>query len=169
MATKTTAKKAELGTSTAKATKVKEAPAKTAAAAPVEEAAKKETAAKEAAVKETTVKESAEKVEEKKAETKKADEKEAVKETAKIAKTAKAAKKTTTRRTTKKEASAEIYVQFLGREIYAKDVLENVKKIWTDEMGKKAGDLKDVKIYIKPEENKAYYVINGDVTGAVAL
>ena len=31
-------------------------------------------------------------------------------------------------------------------------------------MGKKAGDLKDVKIYIKPEENKAYYVINGDVT-----
>ena len=36
MATKTTAKKAELGTSTAKATKVKEAPAKTAAAAPVE-------------------------------------------------------------------------------------------------------------------------------------
>ena len=50
-----------------------------------------------------------------------------------------------------------------------KDVLENVKKIWTEEMGKKEKDLKDVKIYIKPEENAAYYVINGDVTGAVGL
>ena len=28
-------------------------------------------------------------------------------------------------------------------------------------------DLKDIKIYIKPEENKAYYVINGDITGSV--
>lgn len=28
-------------------------------------------------------------------------------------------------------------------------------------MGKKEKDLKDIKIYIKPEESKAYYVING--------
>ena len=150
MATKTTAKKAEPTTSTAKTTKVKEAPAKTVAAS-TDETAKKETAVKEAAETE-----------------KPAEKKTAVRKTRTTKKTAE--KKTaTTRRTTKKEASAEIYVQFLGREIYAKDVLENVKKIWTDEMGKKAGDLKDVKIYIKPEENKAYYVINGDVTGAVAL
>ena len=146
MATKTTAKKAEPTTSTAKTTKVKEAPAKTVAAS-TDETAKKETAVKEAA------------------ETVKPAEKKAT-ETEKPAEKKTAVRKT---RTTKKEASAEIYVQFLGREIYAKDVLENVKKIWTDEMGKKAGDLKDVKIYIKPEENKAYYVINGDVTGAVAL
>ena len=33
--------------------------------------------------------------------------------------------------------------------------------------GKKEKDLKDIKIYIKPEENKAYYVINGDITGSV--
>ena len=76
-------------------------------------------------------------------------------------------KKPAARRTVKKEVNAEVYVQFLGKEAYAKDVLENVKKIWTEEMGKKEKDLKDVKIYIKPEENAAYYVINGDVTGAV--
>ena len=80
-----------------------------------------------------------------------------------------AEKKTAARRTVKKEVNAEVYVQFLGKEVYAKDVLENVKKIWTEEMGKKEKDLKDVKIYIKPEENAAYYVINGDVTGAVGL
>ena len=73
------------------------------------------------------------------------------------------------RRTAKKEATAEVYVQFMGKEVYAKDVLENVKKIWTEEMGKKEKDLKDVKIYIKPEEYKAYYVINGDITGAIGL
>lgn len=80
-----------------------------------------------------------------------------------------AEKKPAVRRTAKKAVNAEVYVQFLGKEIYAKDVLENVKKIWTEEMGKKEKDLKDVKIYIKPEENAAYYVINGDVTGAVGL
>ena len=87
-----------------------------------------------------------------------------------VRKTRTTAKKTpAARRTVKKEVNAEVYVQFLGKEIYAKDVLENVKKIWTEEMGKKEKDLKDVKIYIKPEENAAYYVINGDVTGAVGL
>lgn len=68
-----------------------------------------------------------------------------------------------------KEVSAEVYVQYLGREILTKDVLNNIKKIWTDDMGKKENDLKDIKIYIKPEENKAYYVINGDVSGSVWL
>ena len=57
----------------------------------------------------------------------------------------------------------------MGKEVYAKDVLENVKKIWTEEMGKKEKDLKDVKIYIKLEEYKAYYVLNGDITGAIGL
>ncbi len=150
MTTKTTAKKAEPTTSTAKTTKVKEAPAKTVAVAS-DETAKKETPVKEAA------------------ETAKTSEKKTAVRKARTTKKPAEKKTTTARRTVKKEATAEVYVQFLGREIYAKDVLENVKKIWTDEMGKKAGDLKDVKIYIKIEENKAYYVINGDVTGFIAL
>lgn len=84
-------------------------------------------------------------------------------------KSAEAVEKKTIRRVSKKEAAAEIFVQFRGREVSSKDVLENVKKIWTDEMGKKDKALKDVKLYIKPEENKVYYVINGDVTGAIGL
>ena len=78
-----------------------------------------------------------------------------------------AAEKKTTRRTTKKEATAEVYIQFMGREVYTKNILSNVRRIWTDELGKKEKDLKDIKIYIKPEGNKAYYVINGDITGSV--
>ena len=82
-------------------------------------------------------------------------------------------KKPAVRRTTKKAAektvNTEVFVQFNGKEVYAKDVVETVKKLWTEEMGKKAEELNDLKVYIKPEENRAYYVINGEVTGCIEL
>ena len=62
-----------------------------------------------------------------------------------------------------------MYVQFWGKEVYAKDVVESIKKIWTEEMGKKEEELTDLKVYIKPEDNGAHYVINGDVTGFLGL
>ena len=143
MANKTTTKKAEPKATTAKTTTASKAPAK-----------KQDDVA-------TTVVETEAKAEKK--------------TTAKTTKTAAkkpAAKRTTTRKTTAKTAPAineEVYIQFLGREVFAKDVVENIKKVWTDEMGKKAADMKELKVYIKPEENAAYYVINGDVTGSVSL
>lgn len=63
----------------------------------------------------------------------------------------------------------EIYLQFAGREIRDKEILNKVKEIWTKELGNKVKDLIDVKIYVKPEECAAYYVINGDVTGSFEL
>ena len=65
--------------------------------------------------------------------------------------------------------NTEVYVQWLGKEVYAKDIVENIKKIWTEEMGKKEADLVDLKVYIKPEDNGAHYVINGDITGFIEL
>ena len=59
----------------------------------------------------------------------------------------------------------EIYVQYMGKEILDKDLVDKVKEIWTKDMGNKVKDLIDLKIYVKTEENAAYYVINGDVTG----
>ena len=84
-------------------------------------------------------------------------------------------KKTTAKRTTRKaaakkaEATTEVFVQWLGKEIYAKDVVESIKKIWTEEMGRKESELEDLKVYIKPEDNGAHYVINGDITGFLGL
>lgn len=60
----------------------------------------------------------------------------------------------------------EIYFQSAGKEILDKDLTEKVKEIWTKELGNKVKDMTDVKIYVKPEENAAYYVINDDVTGS---
>lgn len=87
--------------------------------------------------------------------------KEAVKETAKAP-----AKRTTTRKTAVKET---VYLQYLGKEINKDDLVKQVKDIWTKELKNKAGDLKFVTLYLKPEENMAYYVINDDVTGSIAL
>ena len=146
MATRTTTKKAEPKTTTAKTAIEKEAPAKTAA-----EPAKADAAtAKKNTEKTTARKTAAKKTAEKSASAKKP----AVKRTA--------AKKTAS-------VNAEVYVQFWGKEVYAKDIVESVKKIWTDEMGKKESELKELKVYIKPEDNGAYYVINGDITGFFGL
>ena len=87
--------------------------------------------------------------------------KEAVKETAKAP-----AKRTMTRNTAVKET---VYLQYLGKEINKDDLVKQVKDIWTKELKNKAGDLKSVTLYLKPEENMAYYVINDDVTGSIAL
>lgn len=144
MATRTTTKKAEPKTTTAKTAIEKEAPAKI----PVETATV-------SAVKETM-------------------ETTPVKKAAAAKKTAKktAEKKQTVRKTAAKKAApvnTEVYVQFWGKEVYAKDVVESIKKIWTEEMGKKESELKDLKVYIKPEDNGAHYVINGDITGFLGL
>ncbi len=69
----------------------------------------------------------------------------------------------------KAETNTEVYIQYWGKEVYAKEVVENIKKLWTGEMGKKAEDLKDLKVYIKPEDNGAHYVINGEITGFIEL
>ena len=87
--------------------------------------------------------------------------KEAVKETAKAP-----AKRTTTRKTAVKET---VYLQYLGKDINKDDLVKQVKDIWTKELKNKAGDLKSVTLYLKPEENMAYYLLNDDVTGSIAL
>ena len=92
--------------------------------------------------------------------------------TKKVTEKAATVKKTAVRKTSSRKTvslNTEVYVQFWGKEVYAKDVVESVKKIWTDEMGKKESELKDLKVYIKPEDNGAHYVINGDITGFLGL
>ena len=80
------------------------------------------------------------------------------------------AKTTAAKRTTKKaELKTELFLQFSGKEYSEKEVLQKVKDVWTKELKNKVGDMKDVKIYLKPEEFAAYYVINGDTTGKVDL
>lgn len=141
-------------------TNTKEA-AKTTAAkveVPVKEAVKAE--AKVPAEKKEAVKEAAPKKEETKAAAKK--------ETAKPAEAVKAepAKKAPAKKAAIKET---VYLQYLGKEISHQDLVKQVKEVWTKQLKKKVGEIKTITLYLKPEENAAYYVVNDDVTGSIAL
>lgn len=60
------------------------------------------------------------------------------------------------------------YVEFQGKKVETKDVLVAAKKVWT-EAGNKVKDLETVDLYIKPEENAAYYVFNDKESGKIEL
>ena len=63
----------------------------------------------------------------------------------------------------KAEAKETVYIQFAGAEYNLDEIRANVKKAWMDETGKKESDIKDIQIYVKPEEHAAYYVVNQEV------
>jgi hypothetical protein len=58
----------------------------------------------------------------------------------------------------------EVFFQYMGHEFATHDILEKAKKEFI-ERGNKASSIKSIDLYIKPEENAAYYVINGGVDG----
>ena len=70
------------------------------------------------------------------------------------------AKKAPAKRTTAKDIKTSVVVQFAGKEVTEKDLIAAVKKAYTKK-GNKVGDIKTIEIYVKPEENAAYYVVNG--------
>lgn len=61
-----------------------------------------------------------------------------------------------------------ITVQFQGNEVAVASVEEKVKAAFVAE-GHKASSIKELNIYVKPEEFAAYYVINEKYEGRVDL
>lgn len=64
----------------------------------------------------------------------------------------------------KKEIQETVFVQFAGAEYNLETIRTNVKNAWIAETGKKESDIKEIQIYVKPEERAAYYVVNGEIT-----
>ncbi len=127
--------------------------------------------------KEAPVKEEVKKVEEVKAEVKKAPAKKAAapkKETAKKAPAKKAeAKPAAEKKAPAKKAAAKkadvkgvVNFQFSGKSYTPDDLLKICKDVWTYDLNGKEEDFKSVELYVKPEENTTYYVINGNITGS---
>lgn len=128
-------------TKTTKTTKSAKAAADTAVAAKEEKAAK-------------TVKETAKATEEKtvKAEPAKAEKK----APAKKAPAKKAAKPV--------ETVQEVYFEYSGGQVLAEDIVGRIKEAYKSE-GHRISSIKTLQVYIKPDERKAYYVINDKAEG----
>lgn len=69
-------------------------------------------------------------------------------------------KKAPAKRAAAKDIKTSVVVQFAGKEVTEKELIAAVKKAYT-KIGNKVGDIKTIEIYVKPEENAAYYVVNG--------
>ena len=146
-------------------------------------AAKAEEVKKEAEVKPEAKKVAAKKAEkpaaEKKAVAKKAEKAVAEKKApAKKAEKAVAEKKAPAKKAEKAErkpvgrkpaAKANVFVQFAGKSFSQDELVKIAKDVWQYDMNMKAADFKSVEIYVKPEENMAYFVVNGDVPGSFVL
>ena len=73
-------------------------------------------------------------------------------------------KKTVARTVTKCEE--DMYIQFAGHEWKITDLADKIKNTYVAD-GHKISAIKKLTVYVKPEEKKAYYVVNETETGCV--
>ncbi len=82
----------------------------------------------------------------------------AKKETAKKAPAKKAAAK-------KAELKSDVHIQFDGKSYAQEDLVKIAKDVWKYDLKQKPAELASVELYVKPEENAVYYVMNKEFTG----
>lgn len=126
-------------------------PKATVKAAVLKEEPKKETAPKAAAEKKPAAKKAA------------APKKAPVAKAAPAPKAAPAAKKPAAKKAApaKKTVTVALNVQYAGKSFAEKDLVARAKEAWVKDLGKKEEELTEVELYVKPEDNKVYYVLNG--------
>lgn len=123
--------------------------------------------------------EAAVKVEAPKTENVKTEDKAATTESA-VKAEAPAAKKVSTKKATEKKAAekktpgrkpavkltTEIHVQFADKSLTQEDLVNIAKDVWKYDLEQKEGSLTSLELYVKPEERRAYYVMNKEFSGS---
>lgn len=61
-----------------------------------------------------------------------------------------------------------IYIEREEHKISDKEIIAKIKEVWVND-GNKVKDINTLDVYPKANENKAYYVINGEITGDIDL
>ena len=90
------------------------------------------------------------------------------KETVEETKEVKPVKKPAAKRTTKKAIKTSLVVQAYNREVSVEEAVERATEDWC-KSGNDRADLKEIAVYVKPEEAAIFYVINGRATGRVSF
>lgn len=67
-----------------------------------------------------------------------------------------------TRKTAAKKAAAKVnlYVQYAGKEILTEELVEKAKAVYVA-AGNQESDIQTMDVYVKPEDNAAYFAVNG--------
>ena len=66
------------------------------------------------------------------------------------------------------EAKTSFNLEYMGKEISTEEITQKVHEAWKT-LGKNVDEIKTLNVYLKPEEAAAYYVINEETTGKVAI
>ena len=66
----------------------------------------------------------------------------------------------------KEEVKESVHIQFGGRSYATEELVKIAKDVWQYDLNQAPEDFKTVDLYVKPEENIVYYVINGEVQGS---
>ncbi len=59
-----------------------------------------------------------------------------------------------------------ISVQFAGKDYTTEQLVKIAKDVWEFDLKRDAGEIKEIQLYVKPEESKVYYVINNTESGS---
>lgn len=66
----------------------------------------------------------------------------------------------------KAELKSAVHVQFSGKSYSEEDLVKMAKDVWKYDLKQKPRSLESVELYVKPEENMVYYVMNQEFTGS---
>ena len=91
---------------------------------------------------------------------------EAVKEEVKKAPKKKATRKAAAKK--QSESETEVFVEYYGQQSSVEEITNKVKEVFVSE-GHRVSTIKSLKLYLKPEDGFAYYVINEKFAGRVPL
>ena len=80
----------------------------------------------------------------------------------------KAAKKEPAKKTAT-EVKTNIVLQYADKNVTFDTLVENAQNVYQYDMGKKSSDIKKLDLYVKPEENTVYFVVNDKELGNYGL
>ena len=56
---------------------------------------------------------------------------------------------------------ANVVLQFAGKDVTYDELVQNAKNKFQYDMGGNVDEIKEISLYVKPDENKVYFVIDG--------
>ena len=82
-----------------------------------------------------------------------------------------ATKKAPGKRTTVKKADQKVamHVQFSGKSYSQEELVKMAQDVWKYDLKQKVRELASIELYVKPEENVVYYVMNEAFTGSFII
>lgn len=77
------------------------------------------------------------------------------------------AKRGPAKKTVKKaDQKATLHVQFSGKSYSQEELVKMAQDVWKYDLKQKVRELASIDLYVKPEENMVYYVMNQEFTGS---